>query len=138
MQPSGYYNLIGSPTAQYYEVTSTANATTTSGTDALLTGMTSTPGAGTYFCTFSSSIDNNAAGSATSVSYYIGGVQKAASLVKSSVFDGGALSAGDARGIVTISTIVVLDGAAAVEIRWSVSSGTATCGARTLDLIRIA
>lgn len=137
MSMAGYYNLVGSITSQFYEVTDTNNATTTSGTDALLTTMTVTPVAGTYLCIFSTSIDNNAAGMAVSVSYYIGGTQKGASLVKSSVFDGGALSAGDARGVISLTTIATVNGSQAVEIRWSTSSGTATCGSRTLDLVRI-
>lgn len=119
------------------EVTDTASATTTSSTDALLTAMTITPVAGTYLCNFSSSIDNNTAGMAVSVSYYIGGTQKGATLIKSSVFDGGALSAGDARGSVHLSTLVTVTGSQAIEIRWSTSSGTATCGPRSMSVVRV-
>lgn len=131
----GYYTLIG---PQFFEeMVDTSNATTTSGTDAQLASMTVTPPAGSYLCNFSTSITNSAAGSATSVSFYIAGTQKAASLIKSSVFDGGTLSATSARGSVAISTIVTVGGTDTIEIRWSVSSGTATCGARILNIVRL-
>lgn len=119
------------------EVSDTANATTTSGTDALLTTMTITPSAGTYLLFFNTTITSNNAGAAITVSVYNNGVQDASTVMKISPFDGGTLSATTARGAVGINrTVVVTTGA--VQIRWSTSGGTATCGPRVLTMLRIA
>lgn len=113
------------------------NATTTSGTDAVLTSMTITPGAGTYMVWFSSSITSNNAGAAISYSYYVNAVQKAATLNKISPFDGGTLSATTARGAVSLVSLITVTAGQAIDVRWSTSGGTATCGPRTLAYLRI-
>lgn len=119
------------------EVTATGNTTTTSGTDALINSMTTTPVAGTYMVFFNTDINSNAAGSAISVSYYVGGVQVAATLRKTSHFDGGTLSAGSARAIVSLQSIIAVNGSQAIEVRWSTSSGTATAANRSLITVRV-
>lgn len=118
------------------EVSDTANATTTSGTDALLTTMTITASPGTYLLLFSTSITSNNAGAAITVSLYNNGVQDASTIMKIAPFDGGTLSATTARGCVAINrTVTVTTGA--TQIRWSTSGGTATCGPRVLSMLRI-
>lgn len=118
------------------EVSDTANATTTSGTDALLTTMTITPTAGTYLLFFCTTITSSAAGAAITVSVYNNGVQDPSTVMKISPFDGGTLSATTARGSVAIQrTVTVTTGA--VQIRWSTSGGTGTCGPRILSMLRI-
>lgn len=120
------------------EVTATGNTTTTSGTDALMNSMTRTPIAGTYLVLFNTDINSNAAGSAISLSYYVGGVQVASSLRKTSHFDGGTLSAGSARAVSSLQSVIAVNGSQAIEVRWSTSGGTATAAARSLITIRTA
>lgn len=120
------------------EVTGFTDLNTTSTTDSLLTGMTITPAAGTYLVWFSTSITSNLAGAAVSTSFYVGGVQKADSLRKIIPLDGGALSVGAARGIMQFQGLITVNGSQAIEIRWSTSGGTATCGPRTMNTLRVA
>lgn len=121
------------------EVMVTAVATTSSTTDALMDSMTVTPPqAGTYLVLFNTDVNSATAGAAISVSYYVAGVQVAASLRKIIPFDGGALSAGAARGIAALQDIIVVTGSQAIEVRWSISSGTATAAARSLITLRVA
>lgn len=121
-----------------FYVSATATATTTSGTDALLTTMTTTPAAGTYFVTFNTDLQCNNAGGAISISFYVGGSQQATSLRKEIPLDGGTLSIGTGRGIVSLSDQIVVNGSQAIEVRWSTSGGTATTAARALMGIRVA
>lgn len=118
------------------EVSDTANATTTGATNALLTTMTITPAAGKYIAFFSAAINVNLAGNTATVSLFNNGVQDTATVRTISPFDGGALSAGSATGMVSIQrTIVVTTGS--VTIEWNTSGGTSTCGPRTLTLLRV-
>lgn len=119
------------------ETTATANATTTSGTDALMTGMTMTPAAGTYLVLFNTDINSNSAGAAISFSFYVAGSQITTSLRKISHFDGGTLSAGSARGQACLQELITVTGSQAVEVRWSTSSGTATAAARSLIIMQV-
>lgn len=118
------------------EVSDTSNATTTSGTDALLTTMTITASPGTYLLMFNTSITSNNAGAAITVSMYNNGVQDASTVMKIAPFDGGTLSATTARGAVGITRSVTVT-TGAVQIRWSTSGGTATCGPRVLSMLRV-
>lgn len=117
-------------------ITTTANATTSSGTDALLTGMTVTPTVGSWYFMFESSILTNNVGSTTTYSFYVGGTQVAATVRSIAPFDGGALSATTARGAVALNAVIAVNGSQAVEIRWNTNGGTATCGARSLHYRR--
>lgn len=117
------------------EVSATANATTTSGTDALLNSMTITPIAGKYLVSFSCAVNSSAAGATITMSMYVGGVQKADSIRVVSPFDGGTLSATTASCGVAINGLVIVDGSQAITIEWHRSAGTATCGPRTLNVL---
>lgn len=117
-------------------VTATANATTTSGTDALITGMTATPTVGTWYFSFDSSMISNNAGAIITYSIYLGGAQIAATIRTIAPFDGGTLSALNARGAAVVNAVVAVNGSQAVEVRWNTSGGTATCGARALHYRR--
>lgn len=119
------------------EVSDTANATTTSSTDALLTTMTISPVAGNYLLMFTTSITSSAAGAAISCSVYVGGTQQAKTLMKIAPFDGGTLSATTARGSMAITSTVSVTSGQTVEIHWSTSAGTATCGPRIMNLLRL-
>lgn len=125
-------------TANATEVSATATATVNSSTDALITGMTFTPSVtGTYLILFSCDINSGTAGAAISVSYYFNGAQAANSLRKIIPFAGGTLTTGSARACVSINDINACTAGQAVEVRWSISSGSATTASRTLDVIRL-
>lgn len=119
------------------EITSVTPVTTTSGTDALLTSMTVTPVAGTYLVLFGTDLNSNAAGATITFSYYVGGSQIAASQRKIIPFDGGALSSLAARGMGSLQSLITVNGSQAIEVRWSMSSGTATAANRSLITLRV-
>lgn len=118
------------------EVSSTATYTTTT-TDALVTGMTTTPVAGTYLVWFSCDANSTTAGAAVSMSYYVGGVQKADSLRKVSPLDGGLGSNASARCGVAINGLIAVNGSQAIEVRASASTAGQTIAARTMNWLRI-
>lgn len=118
------------------EVSATAGITAGTGADALMTGMTSTPVAGTYLLWFSCDINSPTAGAVVSVSIYVGGTQKADSLRKVEPFSGGTLTSGSARAMAATNGIVTVNGSQAIEIRWSSSAGSCTAAARTMNLLR--
>lgn len=119
------------------EASATATATTSSGTDAILTSMTLTPIAGTYMVWFSCDVTSPTAGAAISFSIYVGGVQKADSLRKIIPFSGGTLTSGNARAVAATNGVVTVNGSQAITIEWSTSAGTMTAGARTLNTLRV-
>lgn len=136
MSMSTYLSASGLPNTTT-EVSDTTNATTTSATDALLTSMTISPVAGNYLLFFTTTITSNAAGAAITGSVYVAGAQLARTVMKISPLDGGTLSSGTARGSLAIVTSVSVAAGQAVEIRWSTSSGTATCGPRIMNLLSL-
>lgn len=127
----------GTPIFTTQETSATGSVTAGTGADTLLTGMTITPAAGTYLVWFDCDLNCATAGAATSFSYYVGGVQKADSIRKVAPFDGGTLSAGSARCGVAINALIPVDGATAIEVRWSASNGTNTTGPRTMNILRV-
>lgn len=118
-------------------VTSVTAPTTSSSTDALLTGMTMSLAAGTYFVDFTTTMTSDAAGAVISISFYRAGTQLGETLMKISPFDGGALSATTARGAVAINHKIVITGTQTVEVRWSISNGNGTCGPRIMRSLRV-
>lgn len=120
------------------EITSVTPVNTTSGTDAVMTSMTTTPAAGTYLVLFNTDINSTNAGAAISFSYYLAGSQIAATLRKIIPFDGGALSATAARGLASLQSIITVNGSQVVDVRWSTSGGTATAANRSLITLRVA
>lgn len=118
------------------EVSATADATTTSTTDVLMTGMTITPVAGTYLVVFSGYVDHSAQSVAVPISIYVGGAQKADS-VRAPVPRFNGVGANTLSPVVATNGIVTVNGSQAIEIRWKVASGTGTVHQRTLDIIRI-
>lgn len=121
----------------HFEASATTNTNAGTGGDTLMVGMTITPVAGTYLVWFSCDILSNTAGAAISVSIYVGGTQKADSLRKIIPFSGGTLTSGNARGGVATNGVVAVNGAQAIEIRWSASNGTNTAATRTMNILRV-
>lgn len=118
------------------EITAISSATTTSSTDALLSGMTVTPAAGKYLVMFNTDFNSNSAGAAITFSYYVGGTQVAVTQRKIIPFDGGALSAAAARGMGTLQSVITVNGSQAIEVQWSTSGGTATSDNRSLITVK--
>lgn len=115
----------------HYEATATAQATTTSLTDTLLTSMTLTPAAGTYLAVFSGSMVNSANGAQRLwVSIYAAGVQDTGSERVVGV-GGGAYASVQTQAVVTVN------GSQAVEVKWRAAAGTNTAQARSLTLIKL-
>lgn len=129
---------IATPPIQSTRVTSSGNVTTTSGTDAVMSGMTVTPIAGTYFVIFTGAIQMNIAGDFVSVSIHSGGVQDTSSIVRAAPFAGGTLTSGQASVPWTTQGVYTVDGTQAIAVEWSVSGGTGTSFERNMTLLRIA
>lgn len=113
------------------EVTATADDTTSSATDTLMVGMTSTPAAGTYLVMWSGSIVNSANGAErTWVSLYLGGSQVSAT-------ERSIGTAGGAYAPSSTHAVISPNGSQAVELRWRVAGGTSTVHSRRLTFIRL-
>lgn len=119
------------------EVSSVISATAGTGSDVLLTGMTSTPASGTYLVWFSCDLNSITAGVVIGVSIYVGGIQKTDSLRKTMPFSGGTLTSGSQRVGVYTNGQVTVNGSQAIEIRWSTSAGAPTAASRTMNLLKI-
>lgn len=120
----------------FTEVSDTANVTTTSATDVVMTTMTNTPVAGTYEVHFSTWCIHSNGNATISISLYFNGSQKASTAMTLIPFVG-ALSAITQDMPVSINTIVAANGTNPIAIEWHTSTGTATCHQRTMDLVRL-
>lgn len=135
---SNQYAAISTPPIQNIGVSSVTNATTTSGTDAVMTGMTVTPVAGTYFCIFTGVIQQNIAGNTITISFYVGGTQDTSSVMTAAPFAGGTLTAGQASVPFVTHGVYTVTGSQAIAIEWHVNGGTGTVFQRKMTLMRIA
>lgn len=120
----------------FTEVSDTANVTTTSATDVVMTTMTNTPIAGTYLVNFSTWCIHSNGNATISISLYFNGSQKTSTAMTVIPFVG-ALSAITQDIPVSINTIVAANGTNPIAIEWHTSTGTATCHQRTMDLVRL-
>ncbi len=111
------------------EVSATGDTTTTSPTDALMAGMTTTPGAGNYLVMFSSSFEHSTNGETIHASLYVNGVQVASTERQ---FQRGSGNSG--AGLAFQAYVTGVTGGQAVEVRWRTSAATATAHERTLTL----
>lgn len=111
------------------QATATADTTTTSAVDVLVTGMTLTPIAGTYLVWFDSGMEISGAGT-ISVSIYFGGVQVADSV---RTLRPGAAAPTSATSIAKVT----VNGSQAIEARWNVTAGTGTAHQRNLTVMRV-
>jgi hypothetical protein len=125
-------NNVLAVTLSSSEATATANATTTSTSYVLMTGMTITPGAGTYLAIFSTSISNSSSGVNTFISLFSNGAQIASSETVMNFFKANDIGDMAANKIITVAA------GQAIEVKWKVDSGTGTARARVLSLVRIA
>jgi hypothetical protein len=136
MSAQGGYVSIISQGLYNVEETFTSAITTTSTTDVVMTGMTITPPAGTYFVSFVTWVTNTTGNSQATVSIYSGGVQKASSVVKGAPFTGAVGGANDGMPLATHG-IVTVNGSQAIAIEWHTASGTLSAANGTLDILKI-
>lgn len=105
--------------------------------DVLVNGLTISPAAGTYLMNFTGDVTSAVSGAAISISLYVGGIQVGVSLRKTIPFSGGALTSGNARGMVGTNKVVTITTGQAIEIRGSVSSTGPTVNSGTLTYLRL-
>jgi ribosomal protein L21E len=125
---------VGSITAQSLSqssATATADAQTSSTTYTLLTGMTITPPAGTYWVKFTSSVRNSSGNQINYQSIFSGGSQVAASEVAARN------GTNNADSSVSTQAIVTVNGSQAIEVRVRVSGSTGTWHQRTLVALKV-
>lgn len=134
---SSPYVVYSNPPIATTQITATANATTTSTSDVLMTGMTVTPIQGTYFVMFSAAVQQNSAGNSVTLSIYVNGIQDAPSIRDAAPFDGGTLSSGTASCVFTTQGVYTVTGSQAIAIEWHVSAGTGTVFQRNMTLLKI-
>lgn len=118
------------------ELTFSSNITTTSASAVVLTGMTTTPAAGTYLVLFSSWLTHSNGNATITMSYFVGGVQRT-DTIRTIIPFVGALSAITQDIPVSINAIITVNGSQAIAVEWLTSTGTATAHHGTFDLLRI-
>lgn len=119
-----------------FTVASTTSATTTSATQALLTGMTITPGVGTYWVTFNTSVQSTTGGNSITMGVYANGVLQGETITIQ--FPTATLiNSGYPFFIGLHFPTATVAAAQAITIEWSTNGGTATCLNRRLSLLRI-
>lgn len=131
------YATVSTPPIIPTQITATSTATTTSGTDVLMTGMSVTPIAGTYLVIFSGVIQSSQAGSTVTISLYSGGVQDTASIRPMAPFDGGTLSATTGSCCGATQGVYTVNGSQVIQVDWHTSAGTASTFQRNLTLLKI-
>lgn len=120
--------------ADTFQATATADTTTISATDGLVSGMTLTPGAGDYLVWFSGSIEGTASNSTQNVSIYQNG-SKVNHSEREIHTENSILST--SFPVATHAHITSLGASQPIEIRWRTTAATATMHQRTLVVQKI-
>ena len=118
-------------------IATSAGVTRNSSTDATMGGMTYTNSSGASIkvvALFNGDITIGKTGAVLSISFYLNGGQVANTLRKQSS-DGGTLS-GSCRVTASTQCKVIIPNGQTLDVRWSVSSGTITGGARSIILTK--
>ena len=126
----------GGGTIPNTQLTATADYTGAGATYGLITGMTTTPAAGTYLVTFSSSCQLSATGNLAQYALFVGGT-----IVTHSERDAFSNGGGQVNGVnVAMHTqaIVTVNGAQTVEAQALTGGGTFTIHEKSLILLKIA
>jgi hypothetical protein len=117
-------------------ISATAITNTTSGTYAVINGMTTTPASGTYVVLFSTSLAHSSGSSDATYA-----VHKAGTIITNSKRHQG-LSGGQHSGGFVCSAntqaVITVNGSEAIDVRWNNGgSGTFTCYDRSIILLKI-
>lgn len=119
------------------EASATADTTTTSASDVLMSGMTYTPAAGVYLVWFTTTLDHSNQSVPITVSIYVGGVQVAGS-ARAVITRTNAIGANSCTASVSTQAKVTVNGSQAIEVRWNRgNAGTATAHQRTFTGLRV-
>ena len=97
--------------------TASDTPTTTSATDTLVTGMSITPGAGTYLCRFTSTVGNSKNANGVWISIYVNGVKNAAS-------ERSMLGQANNQGGIACECYATVAAGQAIDVRWRVSAAS--------------
>lgn len=119
------------------QVSSSTDTTTTSSTYTGMSGMTTTPGSGDYFVSFSTSIQKSTGTSDQYVSLFVGGSQVTHTerfLEQEASYDTGDIYVVPVTIQAYVSGVGVSD---AIEVQWKTSSGTATAKERSMIVTRV-
>lgn len=119
-----------------FSVSSVSNATTTSATDVLLTGMTLTPIAGTYWVVFDTDVQSTAGGNSITCSIYNNGSQITNSSRVVQFPTATLISSGNPTALHSQAVGVTVNGSQAITVEWHTNGGTATCLNRTLTALK--
>ncbi len=117
--------------ASAMSVNAAGNITTTSTTDVVATTMTITPTAGTYIAFFNSNASFSTNNLTLSYSFYANAVKVTNSerqFINASTQN---------RTSINLHAIITVSAGQAIDVRWRISSGTATMGNRILTLVRV-
>lgn len=129
-------------TLAYRRIAFVGTTAITSTSDVVMAGVNFTLAGGNrlakgiYLIGFSTDVQSNAAGAAISFSFYVGGVQSSGFPLKEVPLDGGLGSVGTGRSMISFYDILTVDGTQDVEVKWSVSSGTATASNRIMTSVQ--
>jgi hypothetical protein len=118
------------------ETAFSSTITTTSATDVVMTGMTTTPAAGTYLVVFSSWFTHSNGNATVTFSIYAGASQSAGSIRTTTPFEGSIGSANNGKEAGT-NAIVTVNGSQAIALEWHTSAATATAHDGTMDVVRL-
>ncbi len=125
----------GSPTITNDSATQTAGVSTTSATYVVMTGMTLTPVAGTYYCSFSGSGVGSSAGANMQYAIHVAGTVVGHS-ERDVNFNGGAQTT-DYRVVLHTQAVSALNGAQAIDVRYRTDAGTFSVFESSLTCIRL-
>ena len=128
-------DFLGGGTISSNIATATAVATTTSTTYVVITGMTITPGAGTYLAMFSSSGHGTAANQQMMYAIFDDGVIISHTERELDFDSSGTVAA--LRFTMHTQDIVTVADAEAIDVRFQISTGTFTVNERSLVLIKL-
>lgn len=119
-------------------VNATSSTTTTSATDVLITTMTITPAAGTYFVDFCGTFTHSANNATITFTIYAAGsAVTGTAMVAEPTIQGGLTPTLPFSQPGCVSGFATVNGAQAIEARWKTSASTATVGTRILNILRV-
>lgn len=126
-------DLVGVSEIDFLEVNAAGDITTTSTTDVVATGMTITPGAGTYSVKFSTQLQSSTGGGQVFTTVY-GNASAITNSQRQFIRTG--IFGGNVRLTQVNTASVTVAASQAIDIRWRVNAGTGTMGNRSLTLQR--
>lgn len=120
----------------FTQITS-ATATTCATSQTAITGITTTPVAGTYLITYSTDFNSANGGTTVTVNLSVGGTNVSITQRKFMPFAGGTLTSGAQRLPFSVTTIQVLNGSQILAANCVTSASTATTANSEMDIVRL-